>query len=167
MKLMKEFRNELAENDKKAATIQVDSALDDIKETFKNEKVDVYIDEVKKYILDNLSIFVPTSNPLNQMAELKKDGSDEERLHLFSVNVILDNSQTLKAPVVIETTPSYTNLFGTIERTFDSRGYWRTDFTKIKAGSLLKADNGYLIVNALDLFTEPRCLADTEKGAFI
>jgi len=32
---------------------------------------------------------------------------------------------------------------------------WKTDFTRIKAGSYLKANGGYLVINALDLLMEP------------
>lgn len=155
MKIMKEFRKELIKNDKAAAQIQVDTVFDEIKEHFKNEKVDLYIEEVKKHVLNNLNIFVASTNPTGQTPDIKKENDHQDHFQLFAVNVLIDNSNTKNAPVVIETTPSYTNLFGTIERSYDSRGYWKTDFTKIKAGSLLKADNGYLIVNALDLFSEP------------
>ena len=55
----------------------------------------------------------------------------------------------------METSPSYTNLFGTIERTTDGRGGWYADFTRIKAGSLLRANGGYIVINAMDAFSEP------------
>jgi ATP-dependent Lon protease len=32
---------------------------------------------------------------------------------------------------------------------------WKTDFTKIKSGSFLRANGGYLVLNALDVFIEP------------
>ena len=73
----------------------------------------------------------------------------------FRVNVLVDNTDEKNAPVIFETSPSYKNLFGTIERVWDRSGQWRTDFTKIKAGSMLRADGGFLVMNALDLFTEP------------
>jgi ATP-dependent Lon protease len=57
--------------------------------------------------------------------------------------------------MINETHPSYKNLFGIIERRMDRTGHWVTDFTKIKAGSLLKANGGFLVVNALDLLLEP------------
>lgn len=156
MKLMQEFKKTMAENDKSAATIVVTSALDHIKEQHINEKVTIYIDEVKKHVLDNINLFVPQNNANSQqLVTSDPDQTDAEKFGVFAVNVILDNSNTSCAPLVIETTPSYTNLFGTIERTYDQRGYWKTDFSKIKAGALLKADQGFLIVNALDLFTEP------------
>ncbi|TNE34927.1 hypothetical protein EP342_02280, partial [bacterium] len=70
-------------------------------------------------------------------------------------NVILDNKDTVCAPVVIEHNPTYANLFGSFERILDSKGYWRTDFSRVKAGTILQADQGYLIVSANDLFSEP------------
>jgi ATP-dependent Lon protease len=71
------------------------------------------------------------------------------------VNIILDNSETKECPIIIETSPSYINLFGTIEKVNDGRGGWYTDFTKIKAGSLLRANSGYLVLNVMHLFEEP------------
>lgn len=156
MKMMQEFRKAIIENDKKHSEIVVSSILDEIPKQFDNEKVNIYIDEVKKYILDHLNLFVATAGQLNNLIPNPDQSVDEDILRLFSVNVVLDNSNTETAPVITETTPSYNNLFGTIERVFDKRGgYWRTDFTKIKAGSILKADQGFLIVNANDLFSEP------------
>jgi ATP-dependent Lon protease len=46
-------------------------------------------------------------------------------------------------------------LFGSIERVVDRSGIWRTDFSKIKAGSLVKANGGYLVLNLLDAAMEP------------
>ena len=51
--------------------------------------------------------------------------------------------------------PVNKNLFGTAERDLERGGVWRTDFTRIKAGSLLKADGGFLVLDALDALTEP------------
>jgi ATP-dependent Lon protease len=34
-------------------------------------------------------------------------------------------------------------------------GSWKTDFTKVRSGSFLKANGGYLVLNALDVFIEP------------
>lgn len=156
LKLMQEFRTEMISVEKAAAAIVVTSLFNDIIKTYSNESLENYIEEVKDYILNNLTIFFPQASQSQMpLAQAQEQQDDEEKYQIFEVNVVLDNSQTSDYPIVIETTPSYTNLFGTIERTLDPRGFWRTDFTKIKAGSILKADQGYLIVNALDLFSEP------------
>ncbi|GAI24612.1 unnamed protein product, partial [marine sediment metagenome] len=73
----------------------------------------------------------------------------------YSVNLLVDNCGAKKAPVIFETSPTYRNLFGTVEVTPGRFGQWRTDFTKIKAGSLLRADGGFLILEALDTLIEP------------
>ena len=156
MKLMQDFRRDLLENDKASASIIVNSAFNNISNEFAYDKVFDYINEVKNYILDNLNIFVQDSIQTGKQVD---DSEGEiplsERFQVFKVNVILDNSETTTAPIVIETNPTYTNLFGTIEKVYDQKGFWKTDFTKIKSGSLLRADQGFLIVNANDLFQEP------------
>ncbi len=154
LRLMQEFKNLIYENDKKAASIIINSVFKELSEIYKNDRVDLYLEEVKSYISDNLKVFVNNGNPLAPASMSDANSNPEDKFSMFKVNVILDNSQTKSPPVVVETTPNYTNLFGTIERSFDNRGFWKTDYTKIKAGSLLRADQGYLIVNALDLFTE-------------
>ncbi len=155
MKLLQEFRKELMNFDKKAAESIVNSAFDELINSFPYENILEYFSKVKSNILDNLNIFVnPNTTQIPQLfpTETNKDNSDF--FNLFKINVILDNSETNKAPVIIEINPTYNNLFGTIEKVYDQRGFWKTDFTKIKAGSLLKADQGFLIVNANDLFNE-------------
>lgn len=73
----------------------------------------------------------------------------------FEVNLLLDNSTTNGCPVIIETAPTFRNIFGTIERKQDENGFWFSDFTMIKAGALLRADGGYLVLNAADALSEP------------
>jgi lon-related putative ATP-dependent protease len=68
----------------------------------------------------------------------------------YEVNLLIDNSETEGAPVVIEPNPAYPHLFGTIERQA-WLGALFTDFTMIKPGALHKANGGYLVMKALDL----------------
>ena len=56
---------------------------------------------------------------------------------------------------MVETYPTYRNLFGSIERVVDRSGVWRTDFSKIQVGSFIKANGGYLVLNFLDALGEP------------
>jgi len=71
------------------------------------------------------------------------------------VNVLVDNSAASGAPVIIETSPTYNNLFGTIGRRQNREGFWHSDFTQIKAGALARANGGYLLINLLDALGEP------------
>ena len=74
----------------------------------------------------------------------------------WRVNLVVDNTDVSGRPVVMETEPSYTNLFGTIERTLTQSGEAATSFMRIRAGALMRANGGFLVLNADDLFMEPR-----------
>ncbi len=152
LKLMRQMQEEIFAYDKSAASIPLNSVYDEIVKDFPSDKVKNYIEDVKQYILEHLNLFVkpPEAAPDGQT---KKQNA--ELFLMFTVNIIIDNSDASIRPVIVETNPTYSNLFGSIDKTFDSRGFWQSDFTKISAGSLLRADKGYLIVNAQDLFTDP------------
>ena len=131
----------------------VSDKINVLKKKYPDPKVSAYLDAVQETLLGDLDRF-REAGPRRGEEEAppfrKKEPFEE-----FAVNLILDNAETKKAPVVVEHTPSYRNLFGTTERVVDRHGYWRTDFSRIRGGSLLQASGGYLIVHALDLFTEP------------
>ena len=81
--------------------------------------------------------------------------SPEMVFHPYNINLLVDNSETEGSPVIVESYPTYRNLFGSIERVMDRNGGWHTDFTKIKAGSFVKANGGYLVINLMDAIMEP------------
>ncbi len=68
--------------------------------------------------------------------------------------MILEHGEDETCPVIFETVPTYTNLFGTIHRSYDARGGWNSDFMDLRGGSMLRADGGYLVMYALDALTE-------------
>jgi lon-related putative ATP-dependent protease len=86
----------------------------------------------------------------------------------YKVNVLVDNTETKGAPVILENNPNYTNLFGGVERRAQF-GALVTDFTLIRPGSIHKANGGYLIIHILDLLrwffsyeALKRCLKEQE-----
>jgi ATP-dependent Lon protease len=116
--------------------------IDNIKKKFKGKKIEKYLQDVLKSIMKDLDRF------------LKKD-TKEDMFREYQINVLVDNSETEVIPIIFETTPSYKNLFGTIERHPAGPGIVISDFLNIKAGSLLRANGGYLVINAFDAFIEP------------
>ncbi len=82
--------------------------------------------------------------------------AEEGELFRWQVNLAVDNASTKGRPVVIETEPTYTNLFGAVERHLLQSGEPVTDFTRIRAGSVLRANGGFLVINADDALLEPR-----------
>ena len=120
----------------------------ELKMQFPSEDIKNYLDEVQKNILQNPEPFL--INPEN-----KENKKEKDPFLLYRVNVIVDNKLTKGRPIIIEHNPSLINLFGTIERTFQDKFTSQSNFMQIRAGSLLRANGGYLVVNFNDLIQEP------------
>jgi predicted ATP-dependent protease len=73
---------------------------------------------------------------------------------LYAPNILVDNKQESGAPVIYEPHPIYQNLFGRIEYVSD-QGALVTNYRRICAGSLHKANGGYLILDAEKLLNYP------------
>ena len=143
----KETRQVLVKLDQDTIKPIVSDHIKEIKETFPFESMSNYLTEVEREVLVNITRFIPR----DEKEQLQSPDTYSE----FRVNVLVDNSKEKGAPVIFENTPTYKNLFGAIDRIWDRSGQWRTDLTKIKAGSLLKANGGFLIINAIDALLEP------------
>ncbi|MDI6848640.1 MAG: AAA family ATPase [Candidatus Saccharicenans sp.] len=144
-----ETQNLLKNLEVEACTPLIKGGLNDLREKLPLPAVQQYLDEIEKNLTLDLDLFrsVPKEEPEKEV------GLDP--FLAYRVNLLVDNSETRGAPVVMEISPSFPNLFGTIEYSYSRFGVAQTDFTKIKAGSFLKANGGYLVLNALDVLTEP------------
>lgn len=131
-----------------ACTPLIKGALNDLRNRLASENVRKYLEEIEKHLIQDIDLFKPQPKEV-----MEADGFDP--FLPYRVNLLVDNSDQTGAPVVIENYPNYTNLFGTIEYSYTRFGVGQTDFTKIKAGSFLRANGGYLVLNALDVLTEP------------
>jgi lon-related putative ATP-dependent protease len=67
---------------------------------------------------------------------------------------LVDNDGIKQAPVIFESNPTYYNLFGKLERAVE-HGMYVTDFTKIKSGAIHRANGGFLVIEARDIFKAP------------
>lgn len=111
-----------------------------------------YLQSVQSDVLENLQRFVPDlGTGSEQEARFQ---SQRPMFTAYKVNVVVDNSETKGVPVVFEPRPTYYNLLGRIEKRVEY-GIYSTDFTMIKGGSLVRANGGYLVVQALNLLTQP------------
>ena len=125
-----------------------------IAEGLSNDEVNIYLEEVREHVLTNLDDFKEA--PAASMALPFMPSPRERDPYLeYEVNVVVDNAKTAGAPIIVESAPTYLNLFGTIERVVDRFGRVVTNFTRIKPGSILRAHGGYLIFSLEDAITEP------------
>ncbi len=107
-----------------------------------------YLQQVHQDVLDNLDMFRTSEedSPLSLLRRMDKRAI----LRRYQVNLIVDNSSLQHAPVIFETNPSYSNLFGQIE--FESEfGVLTTDFSRIKPGAIHRANGGYLVLHVYDI----------------
>src|SRR5690625_1163646 len=71
----------------------------------------------------------------------------------YVINLLVDNSETERAPLSTADNPTFYNLIGKVE--YESRmGVMSTNFTKIKPGYLHYANGGYIIIQAKDIFSK-------------
>jgi lon-related putative ATP-dependent protease len=129
-------------------------AIDEVRTRFAFPKIGAYLDEVEKALVNMINAF---------KSQKKEDKEPAEDFQEYRVNLLVDNSDERGAPVVMETNPNYVNLFGSIETAYSRAGMGQTDFTMIKAGSFLKANGGYLVINALDALVEPGVWATLKR----
>ena len=153
--LEKEIREKMHELDKDIAFTVVNVPVNDLREKYKDyENVLQYLDKVQGHILGNLTNFrgqdEEKAGPLLQLQR----PPGEESFRAYEVNVVVNNAGLSCAPIVAETNPNFSNLFGRIERKAHF-GTYTTDFTLIRAGSMIAANGGFLILNALDVLINP------------
>lgn len=151
--LKRGLRSELADLEKEFGRPVIGDYIDDLKANYSSEKVHVYLDGVRDHILTHMDQFTEREGEEQQGAGHPE--SDQERFLAYQVNLLVDNAGLDRPPVVVETSPNYRNLFGTIEKVVDRSGHWRSDFIRIKAGSLLQANGGVLVLNLYDFMAEP------------
>ncbi|MGH9793702.1 MAG: AAA family ATPase, partial [Candidatus Acidiferrales bacterium] len=160
--LSRELASEMSYLEQEAASVLVDGVIQELKEKYPGEKIAEYLTEVHNHILDNLDPFKERETEEASTDQASPDGNprptqhDRDPFRVYSVNVILAHGENDGFPVIFETTPTYANLFGTIHRSYDSRGGgWTSDFMDLRGGSLLRSDGGYLVMYALDALGEP------------
>jgi len=141
---------EIKELAKEAVLFMIKPSFDQMRGRYEGlDRVIEFIDAVQKDIVENLDAFrgngqakkSPFPFPMPQADPFKQ----------YTVNVLVDNSKADGAPVVVEQNATYPNLFGAIERRVQM-GVAITDFSMIKPGSLHRANGGYLVLNANNLF---------------
>ncbi|MQF98810.1 MAG: ATP-dependent protease [SAR202 cluster bacterium] len=141
---------EIQNLDFEIANYSLNPVIDELKQKYSSlDQVHSYLDEVRKDIVRNISTFKSST-------EDGPDGTPQNasrtRIRQYQLNMIVDNSDSDGAPVVMETNPTLKNLLGYVERE-SHMGTLSTDFTMIRAGSMHRANGGYLIIRVEDILS--------------
>lgn len=150
--LEKEAELQLRQLDRQLVTNVIEGRYETMRRTYQDlPAVSAYLERVHHDVIHNYKDFLPREGPVLPIPGLEIRRPDMTR---FQVNLIVEHDPTDGAPVIDEAHPTYTNLIGKIER-HAHMGVMYTDFTEIRAGAVLLANGGYLILNALDMLRQP------------
>ena len=149
-KLEKETNERVHALDREIALFAVGHLLEDLRMKYRSfPRVEEYLQASQDDIIDHIEDFrapVKEGISIPGVDHVDRDYAFDR----YKVNVIVNNANTVGAPVVAEPNPTYYNLFGRID--YRARlGAVFTDFNMIKAGDIHRANGGYLLLQARDV----------------
>ncbi len=158
--LHKEVNRKLEEVDKLMFRAMAEDLLAPVREAHPEEAVANHLTAMLDFMMENIEdLKLLSGKPQLPPGMPPMPGMmtppPEAILHPYAVNLLVDNTELTGPPVIIESYPTYRNLFGGIDRVSGPFGGWNTDFSKITAGSFVRANGGYLVINLLDAVMEP------------
>jgi len=126
-------------NNDEAAKILRD-LTDDLRVLLESAAANQFLDEIIEDVIENRLGGPSEGMPSAQV--------------LYGVNIVSCHEDKNGCPVVVENMPSVGNLFGTIEPEWIG-GNAVSNYRGVRAGALVHADGGYLVLDANDVLTEP------------
>ncbi|NLL36586.1 MAG: AAA family ATPase [Fretibacterium sp.] len=134
----KDLKDRISELESEICRSAIEPCLADVREKYlDNEPLAEWLDRMTEDVIENFGAFVTAV----------RDDSAEVDFTRYGANLFVSNNPEEGAPVVWETNPTYYNLAGKVE--YESRqGYLYTDFRRITAGALHKANGGFLVLDA-------------------
>jgi len=161
----REIREKQKELNREATQYAVGPVFEELRSRYEDKPaVTEYLESMEKDIVDNAHVLFQSEGGQGQAGEQPSPNlpvpSDQGQtgespaLRRYRVNVIVDNSKTRGSPVVHEDNPTLQNLLGRVEH-LAHMGALVTDFNMIRAGSLHRANGGYLMVDVLKILQQP------------
>ena len=125
-----------------------------ISEKWEGEDIKTYLKNLENDVIEN-SDWITRDSENKSIIDLS--------IH-YGVNIVVDRFGVDKLPMIHETNPTKTKLFGAIEAKYDVSNELKTNFMTIKSGTLLEADGGFLILQAEDIFLKKGLWADFKRA---
>jgi lon-related putative ATP-dependent protease len=155
--LARERARALEAQEREVAERLVAAIAGDLRERFPHPAVVEHLLEAQAHFVERFAIYAQALLEAVDATDVRPDAvkaAAEEVLRDFRPNVLLDGTAVEGCPIVVEQNPTWTNLLGQVEREMDGRGNVRTDFLLVRAGSLLRADGGYLILQLREVLEQ-------------
>lgn len=155
----RETRARLRALDHDVVAFAIDHLLEELTAKYADlPQVQTYLQAVSADVAANVGDFLGE----DERSKIRRAlGGDAFRR--YRVNVLVDNAQAQGAPVVYEDYPTQPNLIGRVEH-LAQMGALITDFNLIRAGSLHKANGGFLVMDARKLLMNPFAWEDLKRA---
>ena len=152
-------QRDLQQMDRRIADRVLDLHFKEFARRWPQREVAEHLQALRGFVLRNLELWVrgreengeEQGQETAQVPLVTQSPAGEERMAELAVHVV-KTSATEDCPVVIESNPTYANLFGTIDTPKDGT---RVPLASIHPGAILRADGGYLILSCVDVLQEP------------
>ena len=150
-----ELKNKIAELDRRVAEFAVNPLFKGPLDRYASSpEVLKFLELLQNFTLSYLHIFRDLSETPQQLPQLLPYQRLQDPFLPFKINVFVDNAPLEDPPIILETHPNWSNLFGKIERRAFMGAYF-SDHTMLKSGSLHQANGGYIIMYFRDLISNP------------
>ena len=156
----REARARIRELDQEVATFAIAHLMDELKARYADlPGVLDFLDAMARDVAENRGDFLEDDD---QKPKRRREGG-EGGFRRYHANLLVNNAERNGAPVVFEDNPTQPNIVGRVEH-FAHFGALITDFNLIKAGSLHKANGGYLVMDAHKLLMQPFAWEDLKRA---
>jgi predicted ATP-dependent protease len=129
---------------------ELEAEIAEIRLEYPDARVHSYLDDLLEDALQNLQWFRDSD-------ETGDDDNEPAPLWRYGVNVIVDHTETRETPVIFESHPDHQKLFGSQESIGDTAGDRMSTFLQLRAGSLIQASGGFLVLRAEDILSDDEC----------
>ncbi len=169
-RIEKDHRAKVRELNREMADAAVGSSIADLASAFSdNEAVTGFLERAREDLISNAHLFAtggesPQEGPMQFLAALRgmsRQGAGEgDPFARYEVNLVIDNSAEARGgaadrpPVVYDDNPTLASLVGRVEHRTEL-GALVTDFSLVRAGSLHRANGGFLLLDARKVLTQP------------
>ena len=159
-RLRTRYTHLIATSEKRLVAEAIGPAFEENRKSFESESevLATWFDRLLAELLDHLYVF----REPEESATPPTGPTAEALLGIIRSNLLNDreDGSPSTCPIVEEVYPTYRNLFGTIESGPDPS---MASFEDVRAGSLLQANGGILLLSARDVLAEPRVYENLKR----
>ncbi len=157
---VRKVREKVQKLNRQVALFAVGSLIDELLLEYSQfPKVISYLKALQQDIVNHAELILQASSSQDEgVSDIISDPDEIDPrsaiLRRYSVNLLVDRSDSEGAPVIFEDHPAYPYLVGQIEHE-SQYGNLVTDFTLIRSGALHRANGGYLVIDIRKILIEP------------